>query len=76
MRRFQRVAPALRKVLDDRLLGRVRPVRLNGGVLTLEVDDGMALHELRNHRAHALLAELSSAGTGVSRLVWRLAGAK
>jgi hypothetical protein len=33
----------------------------------------MALHELRNHHQHALLAALASAGTGITKLLWRLA---
>jgi hypothetical protein len=73
MRRFQRVAPALRDILPPNLLAKVRPILLQSGMLTLEVSDGMALHELRNHHAHALLEALAAAGTGVSRLAWRLA---
>jgi hypothetical protein len=73
MRRFQRVAPALREALPERLLAKLRPVSMQGGVLTLEVSDGMALHELRQHHAHALLDRLAAGGTGVTRLAWRLA---
>ena len=76
MRRFQRVAPALRDTLPAGLLAKVRPVLLQSGTLTLEVADGVALHELRQHHGHALLAALSAAGTGVSRLAWRLARSK
>jgi hypothetical protein len=72
IRRFQRVAPVLRQVLGEALCARVRPLRLAGGVLTVEVADGPAMHELRQHHAHALLAALASAGTGVSRVAWRL----
>jgi hypothetical protein len=73
MRRFQRVAPALRDTLPPSLLAKVRPILLQSGALTLEVSDGVAMHELRNHHQHALLQALASAGTGVTRLVWRLA---
>jgi hypothetical protein len=73
MRRFQRVAPALNETLPPNLLAKLRPVALQAGALTLEVSDGVALHELRQHHAHALLAALAAAGTGISRLVWRLA---
>lgn len=73
MRRFQRVAPALREVLGEALMAKVKPLRMQGGVLTIEVVDGMALHELRQHHAHALLEALAAHGTGISRLAWRLA---
>jgi hypothetical protein len=73
MRRFQKVAPALRAAISEALLKKVTPVRMQGGVLTLEVSDGMALHELRQHATHALLEALAAHGTGVSRLQWRLA---
>jgi hypothetical protein len=75
MRRFQKVAPALREALPELLLAKVKPVRMQAGVLALEVVDGLALHELRQHHAHALLAALAAHGTGVSRLQWRLARA-
>src|SRR5476649_2767270 len=60
IRRFQRVTPALRQVLGEKLCARVRPLRLQGGVLTIEVADGPAMHELRQHHAHALLAALAA----------------
>lgn len=73
MRRFGRVAGALKAVLPANALAKVRPVDLRAGVLTLEVDDSPLLAELRQHRAHALQVELAAAGTGVSRVAWRLA---
>ncbi|MBA3709306.1 MAG: DUF721 domain-containing protein [Planctomycetes bacterium] len=73
MRRFQKVAPALREALSPSLLTKVTPVRMQSGILTLEVSDGMALHELRQHASHTLLEALAAHGTGISRLQWRLA---
>jgi len=73
MRRFGRVAGALTKALPAKALGKVRPVDLRAGTLTLEVDDSPLLAELRQHHAHALQVELAAAGTGVSRVQWRLA---
>jgi predicted nucleic acid-binding Zn ribbon protein len=73
LRRFQRVAAALKQSLDARALARVRPLTFRSGVLTLEVTDGPLLAELRQHRQHALLDALAKAGTGVSRIQWRLA---
>ena len=73
MRRFQKVAPALREALSPVLLTKVTPVRMQNGVLTIEVSDGMALHELRQHASHDLLEALAAHGTGISGLQWRLA---
>ena len=73
MRRFGRVAGALTKSLPANALGKVRPVDLRAGTLTLEVADSPLLAELRQHYAHAVQTELASAGTGVSRVQWRLA---
>ena len=73
MRRFGRVAGALTRTLPANALGKVRPVDLRAGTLTLEVDDSPLLAELRQHHAHALQVELAAAGTGVSRVQWRLA---
>ena len=73
MRRFQRVTPALRAVLPPPLLAAIQPIRLQEGVLTCAVTDAMAMHELRQHYATALLDALARAGTGISRIAWRLA---
>jgi len=72
IRRFQRVTPVLREILGEQLSARVKPLRLQAGVLTVAVADGPAMHELRNHHNHALQAALAAAGTGVSRIAWRL----
>ena len=73
MRRFGRVAGALKAVLPANVLAKVRPVDLRAGTLTLEVDDSPLLAELRQHRAQELQAQLAAAGTGISRVAWRLA---
>ena len=72
MKRFQRVVPALREVVPAALLEKLTPVRLQGPTMTLEVVDGVALSELRQHHAHAILAALAAGGTGITRLAWRL----
>jgi len=71
LRRFQRVATALAEVLSS-----TQTVQLRGGVLTIDVFEGLLLAELRQHHAHRLLAALAAAGTGVSRVVLRLAKTK
>jgi hypothetical protein len=76
MRRFGRVAGVLRDQLSERERARVRPVALAGGTLTLEVDDGMLLAELAQHRAHAIETALVAAGTGAGKVRFRLAKAK
>lgn len=73
MRRFARVNGAIAAVLPAAASGRVRPLALRSGVLTLEVADGVLLAELRATIARRLLVSLAAAGTGVSRLAWRVA---
>lgn len=73
MRRFARVHGLLASVLPPAAQGRVRAVRLQRGVLTLEAADGVLLAELRCTIEHRLLAALAAGGTGVSRLAWRVA---
>jgi predicted nucleic acid-binding Zn ribbon protein len=76
LRRFQRVATALAEVLSSTQTAKIKPVQLRGGVLTIDVFEGLLLAELRQHHAHRLLAALAAAGTGVSRVVLRLAKTK
>jgi hypothetical protein len=73
MKRFQRVAGALKAVLPPAAAGRVRPALYKNGVLTLEVFDTPLLAELRQYHHHRLLDELVARGTGVSKLIWRIA---
>lgn len=73
MRRFGRVAGVLRAQLSQAERDKVRPVTLAGGTLTLEVDDGLLLAELAQHRAHAIEAALVAAGTGAGKVRFRLA---
>lgn len=73
MRRFGKAVAALKTVLPAAALARVRPVDLRAGTLTLAVEDGPLLAELRQHHHHALLAALVAAGSGVTDVRWRLA---
>jgi predicted nucleic acid-binding Zn ribbon protein len=72
MRRFQRVNGALKDCLPEGHRAKLKPTQLRGGVLTIDVADGLLLAELRQHHTHAVIAALAAAGTGVSRVVWRL----
>lgn len=76
LRRFQRVNGALAKALPSAQLAKITPVQLKGGVLTIDVADGLLLAELRQHHAHHLLEVLAAAGTGVSRVHLRLTKTK
>lgn len=76
MRRFGRVAGVLRAHLSERERAKVRPVALAGGTLTLEVDDGMLLAELAQHRAPALTEALIAGGTGAIKVRFRLTRAQ
>ena len=73
MRRFGRVAGVLVAQLSERERAKVRPVALAGGTLTLEVDDGLLLAELAQHRGHSIEAALVAAGTGAGKVRFRLA---
>jgi len=72
-RRLARVAGAMAGVLDARTRRQVRPVRFATGTLTIEVANSVLLGELRQHHEHALIDALARAGTGVTRLAWRVA---
>lgn len=76
LRRFQKVTDALKGVLGDVILARLKPVRLQAGILTIEVADGPLLAELRQHRERAVLQALAHAGTGVTGVQWRIARSK
>lgn len=72
--RRQKRLPAVQEILRERLgahAGRVRPLSLRGGTLTLEVDDGPLLAELRQLHERSLLAAFAATGTAISRLAWR-----
>lgn len=73
MRRFARIHGTLATALPERARGRVRALSVKGGTATLEVADGVLLAELRATAARAILEALAAAGTGVSRLAWRVA---
>ena len=76
LKRFQKVTDALKQALGERLLTKLKPVRLQNGALTIEVLDGPLLAELRQHRERAVLQALAGAGTGVTQVLWRLARSK
>lgn len=73
MRRFARIHAALREALPPHAQGRVKATGMRAGVLALEVADGVLLAELRSTCAQRILAALAGAGTGTSRLSWRVA---
>jgi hypothetical protein len=73
LRRFQRVNGALKAALGGAALAKLKAVQLKAGVLTIEVAEGPLLAELRQHAERTVLQALASAGTGVSKVVWRLA---
>jgi hypothetical protein len=63
----------LAQVLPAQARGKVRAISLNGGTLTLEVANAVLCGELRQMSVRPLLAALAAAGTGASRLAWRVA---
>jgi hypothetical protein len=72
-RRFLHVTGAFQEVLDATRLARVKPMRFAGGVLTVDVVDGLLLAELKQHFEKRLIDACARHGTGVSRIQWRLA---
>ena len=76
LKRFQKVTDALTSSLGATILAKLKPVRLQAGVLTIEVLDGPLLAELRQHRERAVLQALAHAGTGVTDVQWRIARSK
>lgn len=73
MRRFARVHGVLMRALPPTAQGKVKAVAMRDGAITLEVADGVLLSELRSTCVRRLLAEFAAAGTGISRLTWRVA---
>lgn len=72
-KRFLKVTGALKSVLTEQQLGRIKPTAFMNGILTIDVRDGMLLAELKQHLEARLLDACAQAGTGVTRIRWRLA---
>ena len=73
IKKFLRINAVLAKELPAALRARITPVRLEGGIVTIEVADSVLLAELRNHHQHRLVAALVAGGSGANRITWRLA---
>ena len=73
LRRHAHVKTALTAALPPALLGRVSIGSVRSGVLSLQVADGVALAELKQHYDRVLRDALVEAGAGVSRITYRLA---
>ena len=72
LRRHAHVKTALTTALPAVLLDRVEIGSVRSGTLTLQVADGVALAELKQHYDNALRAAMVEAGAGVSRIHYRL----
>lgn len=72
MRRFARVHGALAEVLPKAARGKVRAVAIRDGTCTLEVANAVLCAELRATCARRILDALALAGTGTTRLNWRV----
>jgi hypothetical protein len=73
LRRFQRVNDALKSALGATFLSRIKPTSLKAGVLIIDVADSPLLAEIKQHYEFRVIKALADAGTGVSRVQWRLA---
>jgi hypothetical protein len=76
MRRFARVHGALAEVLPAHAGGKVRAVAIRDGSCTLSVADAVLCAELRATCARRILDALALAGTGTTRLIWRVERAR
>jgi len=76
MKRMKAISAALYEVLSPAQVAKVHPQTLREDTLTIAVDDGVLLSELRNHRQAALLAALAKHKTGAARIVWRTSAAQ
>ena len=76
LKRFQKVTDALKTAVGASILAKLKPVRMQAGVLTIEVTDGPLLAELRQHHERKVLQSLTLAGTGVTQVTWRIARSK
>ena len=76
LKRFQKVTDALKSAVGPAILAKLKPVRLQAGILTIEVLDGPLLAELRQHRERTVLQALAHGGTGVTGVQWRIARSK
>lgn len=72
MRRFARVHGALAEVLPEPARGKVRAIAIRDGTCTLSVANAVLCAELRAAFARRILDALALAGTGTTRLVWRV----
>jgi hypothetical protein len=73
MKRMKAISAALYEVLTPAQVAKVHPQTLKDDTLTISVEDGVLLSELRNHRQAALLSALAKHKTGAARIVWRTA---
>lgn len=76
MRRFARIHGALAEALPPHARGKVRAHALKDGTCTLLVADGVLCAELRSTCARRILTALAAAGTGATRLAWRISGGR
>lgn len=75
MKRMKAISAALYEVLTPTQIVKVHPQTLKDDTLTIAVEDGVLLSELRNHRQAALLAALAKHKTGAARIIWRTVAA-
>jgi Dna[CI] antecedent, DciA len=73
LKRFQKVNDALSECLSDSLIAKLKPVSCKNGQLVIDVNNTILLAELKQHHEPGLLRALARAGTGISRIQWRLA---
>ncbi len=72
LKRFQRVNDALKVAIGEKFMTRIRPVSAKAGTLVIEVADSPLLAELKQHYHYKIINALSSAGTGISRVQYRI----
>ncbi len=72
LRKFQKINTVMEDYFDKQIFECIRAQSFNNGTLTLIIADSVLLSEIKNHHHHHLHEALIHAGTGVSKIVYRL----
>jgi hypothetical protein len=73
LKRFQQVNDVFAECLSPAHVAKIKPISSKAGLLVIDVSDTILLSELKQHYEARLLRTLAHAGTGISRIQWRLA---
>lgn len=72
IKKFQQINGIIQELFDAKTCERIQAKSFVKGILTLIIADSVLLAEMKNHHHHRLHDALIHAGTGVSKIVYRL----